>query len=161
MGELSRIENQLRRAVEGEAWHGPAVLELLDGVTFDQARARPIPGGHTIWELVLHLGGAYRLVLRRLRGDATQLSPEEDWPPVPEATAENWRAAIHGLRALNEQVRRAVIGFDAGRLDQPLVAAVPYSAYTQLIGLTQHDLYHAGQIALLKRAIAGPDRSGS
>jgi uncharacterized damage-inducible protein DinB len=155
VGELERIEDQLRRALEGGAWHGPAVLELLAGVSPDQAQARPIPGGHSIWGLVLHLGGTYRLVLRRLRGDAAPLAPEEDWPSLPEATTENWRAAVEGLRALSEEVRREVAGFDPGRLDRPLVADPPYTAYTQFIGLTQHDLYHAGQIALLKRALAG------
>lgn len=165
--ELRRIADQLRRAFEGEAWHGPAVLEVLAGVTPAQAHARPIPGAHTIWELTLHYSGAYRLVLRRLKGDATPLASEEDWPPVPEPTAENWRAAVEGLRALNEDARRAVAGFDPNRLDQPLVADVPYTAYTQFIGLTQHDLYHAGQIAFLKRAlaaaepVAAPSRAGT
>jgi hypothetical protein len=90
---------------------------------------------------------------------------------VPAPTAENWRAAVEGLRALNEQVRSELAGFDPVRLDRPLVADPPYSAYTQFIGLTQHDLYHAGQIAVLKRALAGsgsaaaeagaaPDRGG-
>jgi hypothetical protein len=49
-----------------------------------------------------------------------------------------------------------VAGFDPARLGRPLVADSPYSAFAQFIGLTQHDLYHAGQIALLKRALAGP-----
>src|SRR5919199_3286106 len=93
--ELARIEEQLRLAFEGPAWHGPAVLELLESVDARQAAARPIPGAHSIWELVLHLGGAYGLVLRRLRGDAAPLAPEEDWPPEPPATTEaNWRATI-------------------------------------------------------------------
>jgi len=153
MNEVARIEDQLRRAVEGGAWHGPAVFELLDGVTLDQANARPIPGAHTIWELALHLGGAYRLVLRRLREDDTQLAPDEDWPPVPEPTEENWRAAVGALRTLNAEARRAVARFPEERLDRQLVANSPYTAYTQFIGLTQHDLYHAGQIAILKRAL--------
>ena len=99
MGERERIEDQLRRGLEGGAWHGPAVLELLAGVTAAQAHARPIPGARGIWELVLHLGGAYRLVLRRLRGDATQLAPDEDWPPVPEPSEANWTAAVEGIRS--------------------------------------------------------------
>jgi uncharacterized damage-inducible protein DinB len=155
--ELARIDEQLQRALEGGAWHGPAVLELLAGVTPEQARAHPIAGAHSIWELVLHLGGTYRLVLRRLRGDAAPLAPEDDWPPVPETTAESWRAAIDALRVLNEDARRAVARFAEERLDQPLVTEPPYTAYVQFIGLTQHDLYHAGQIALLKRALgSGP-----
>ena len=153
--ELARIDAQLQRTLEGGAWHGPAVLELLAGVTPEQASAHPIAGAHSIWELVLHLVGTYRLVLRRLQGDATQLALEEDWPAVPDTTAESWQAAIDALRAVNEEARRAVARFDAARLDQPLVAEPPYTAYVQFIGLTQHDLYHAGQIALLKRALGG------
>lgn len=160
MGEPERIADQLRRVLEGGAWHGPAVLEVLAGVTPEQAHARPVPGAHTIWELVLHLGGAYQLVLRRLGGDPAPLANDEDWPPVPAPTAENWRAAVEGLRVLNEEVRRAVAGFDPARLDGPLVAEPPYPAYVQFIGLTQHDLYHAGQIALLKRALAARGAEG-
>ena len=154
MNELERIEDQMRRALEGGAWHGPAVLELLAGVTVAQAYEHPIAGAHSIWELVLHLAAAYRLVLRRTDGDARQLTPDEDWPRVPEPTEANWRAAVDALRRLNADARRAVAAFDAARLDQPLVADPPYSAYVQFIGLTQHDLYHAGQIAILKRAMA-------
>jgi uncharacterized damage-inducible protein DinB len=153
--ELARIDEQLRRAMEGGAWHGPAVLELLAGVTPAQAHAHPIAGAHSIWELVLHLAATYRLVLRRLQGDGRPLTPEEDWPTVSEATEERWQAAIGAVRALNEDARRAVARFDEVRLDEPLVAEPPYAAYVQFIGLTQHDLYHAGQIALLKRALGG------
>ena len=78
---------------------------------------------------------------------------------MPEPTEANWTAAVEGLRSLNAEARQAVIGFDSGQLDAPLVAVPPYSAYTQIVGLTQHDLYHAGQIALLKRALAGPGTS--
>jgi uncharacterized damage-inducible protein DinB len=153
--EIERLEDQLRRSFEGEAWHGPAVLEVLAGVTADQAAAHPVAGGHSIWELVLHLAGTYRLVLRRLGGDGAQLSPEEDWPPLPAATPENWRDTVVTLRRLNQDVRRAVQAFAPDRLDAPLVADPPYTAYTQFIGISQHDLYHAGQMAMLKRAL-GP-----
>lgn len=153
--ETERLEEQLRRSFESDAWHGPAVLEVLAGVTAEQAAARPVAGVHSIWELVLHLAGTYRLVLRRLGGDGTQISPDDDWPPIPAATSENWRDAVDALRRLNQDLRRAVQAFAPDRLDAPLVAEPPYTAYTQFIGITQHDLYHAGQIAMLKRAL-GP-----
>ena len=76
--EVGRLEEQLGRALEGDAWHGPSVLELLDGVTAHQAAAHPIAGAHSIWELVLHLSGDYGLVLRRLGGDGRQLTATED-----------------------------------------------------------------------------------
>jgi uncharacterized damage-inducible protein DinB len=152
--ECERLETQLRLSFEGEAWHGPSVLESLALVTAEAAHKHPIAGAHSIWELLLHLAAAYRLVLRRLEGDGRQLTAEEDWPPVPAPSAAAWQNAIRELHELNAQIRRAVRDFDPARLDQPLVTDPPYTAYTQFIGLTQHDLYHAGQIAILRRAMA-------
>lgn len=151
--ELERIEEQLRRAFEGDAWHGPAVLETLQGVTAEQAHAHPIAGAHSVWEVVLHLSYTYRVVRRRIRGDGTPIRAEEDWPVVPPATEADWQEAVGALRRVNAELRDAVRAFPAGRLDEPLVPDPPYTAYTQFIGITQHDLYHAGQISLLKRAL--------
>jgi uncharacterized damage-inducible protein DinB len=155
--ELSRLEEQLGRALEGEAWHGPSVLEVLEGVTAAQAAAHPIAGAHSIWELVLHLCSDYSLVLRRLGGDGRQLTQSEDWATAPEPSAENWSDSIRVLKQFNKDLRQAVRNFPRERLDEPLVPDVPYTAYTQFIGVTQHNLYHAGQIALLKKALGSDD----
>lgn len=151
--EMKRLDEQLRMTFEGEAWHGPSVLEALDGVSAEQASSHPVPGAHSIWELVLHIASDYVLVLRRLSGDARPLTPEEDWPSCPPATTGNWEQAVESLRRLDEKLREAVRDFPVERLDLPLVAGVPYTAYTQFIGVTQHNAYHAGQIMLLKRVL--------
>jgi hypothetical protein len=70
-------------------------------------------------------------------------------------TDANWQEAIATLRGRNDALRHALLRFDPTRLTAPLVPEPPYTAYEQFIGLTQHDLYHAGQIALLVRAIRG------
>ncbi len=159
--ELERLEEQLQRSFDGEAWHGPSLRETLDGVTAEEAAQHPIPGAHSIWELVLHLAGTYSLILRRLNGDATDLSPEEDWPTVEAPTAANWTAAVNVLRSLNEQLRAAVRRFNQDALDH-LMGNRKYTAYAQFIGVSQHDLYHAGQIVLLRRALraATAERAG-
>ena len=153
------LEDQLRRAFEGDAWHGPSLLETLDGVHVADAAQHPIPGAHSIWELVLHLSGTYGLVLRRLEGDDTPLAALEDWPIPPAATEEHWQRDVAELRTLHERLRRAVLAFPVARLFEPIVANPPYPAFTQFIGLTQHDLYHAGQIVLLKRALERRDHA--
>ena len=158
--ELLRLEEQLERTLEGEAWHGPSVLEILEGVTAAQAAAHPIAGAHSIWELVLHLCSDYSLVLRRLGGDGRQLTQSEGWPTAPEPSAENWSDSIRVLKQLNEDLRQAVRNFPRERLDEPLVAEPPFTAYTQFIGVTQHHLYHAGQMALLKKVL-GSDVSAA
>ncbi|MFN0083790.1 MAG: DinB family protein [Blastocatellia bacterium] len=151
--EATRLAEQLRTAMEGDAWHGDALLQVLAGVTAEQAAAHPIPGAHSIWELALHLRGTYGLVLRRLAGDDRQLSLDEDWPIIPASSAENWAQALGELKRLNDELRQAVLRFPADRLDEPLVPEPAYTAYTQFIGITQHNLYHAGQIAILRKAL--------
>src|SRR5215210_9416217 len=124
--ELSRLEEQLGRALGGEAWHGPSVLEALEGISAEQAAAHPIAGAHSIWELVLHLCGTYGLVLRRIGGDGRPLAESEDWPSVPVTSAENWSESLRALKKLNEDLIDAVRSFPGKRLDQPLVAESPY-----------------------------------
>lgn len=153
--EVTRLEDQLKRALEGEAWHGPSVLELLAGVSAAQAASHPVAGAHSIWELVLHVASDYDLVLRRLAGDGHPLTAAEAWPACPAPTEENWQRTVRELTQGSEKLRRAVRDFPEERLDELLVPEAPYTAYTQFIGVTQHNLYHAGQIALLKRALAG------
>ena len=153
MSELKRIETQLKEIFEGEAWHGPAVLEVIRAVTAKAASAHPISTAHSIWEIVLHVTATYKLVLRRIEGNDAQLTPEQDWPKPPSPTESNWKAAVDSLRQTNRQLRQAVVRFNARKLGQPLVGKPPYSAYTQFIGITQHDAYHAGQIALLKKGL--------
>lgn len=155
MSELRRLEEQVRRAFEGEAWHGPAVLEILADVSVEAAAARPIPGSHSIWEIVLHLAATYRLVLRRIQGHSGSLSPEGDWPSVAAPEAERWHETVEELRRLNREVRLAILAFAEDRLDQ-MLAAGHSSAYMHFAGLPQHDAYHAGQIALLWKALVKP-----
>jgi uncharacterized damage-inducible protein DinB len=149
---IDALEDQLRRSMEGVAWHGPSVREALDGISAADAALHSISDAHSVWELVLHLCGSYQLVLRRLEGDASPFLPHEDWPPVPDASEENWARDVASLYALNARLRAAVHDFPVGHLFEPLVADPPFPAFTQFIGLTQHDLYHAGQIVLLKRS---------
>ena len=93
MTEVERISDQLQRAFNGEAWHGPSVLKILDGVTAEQAAAHPIPGAHSIWELTLHIAAWENACKRRLKGDPAQLSDEEDWPSIEDTGEESWHTA--------------------------------------------------------------------
>ena len=158
---IEALEDQLRRGMEGEAWHGPSVREALEGISAADAAKHPIPNAHSCWELVLHLAASYRLVLRRLDGNAAPLLVQEDWPAVPEPTKKNWERDVSALFALNARMRETVLRFPAERLFEPIVPDPPFPAFMQFIGLTQHDLYHAGQIVLLKRAQRNRGSSGS
>jgi hypothetical protein len=91
MRETERIADQLNRAFVGNAWHGPAVMEILEGVTAEQAKARPFEAAHSIWELALHIEAWTRACRRRLQGERAQLSDAEDFPLVTSSDETAWK----------------------------------------------------------------------
>lgn len=152
MTETHRINSQLKRAYQGEAWHGPSLCELLNGVTAAQAAARPIPNTHTIWELVNHIIAWEQIAKRRLEGDPVKNPPNEmNFPPVSDTSETAWQATLQHLTDSNQALRNAVKKIDDAKLEAIVPEAI-YSNYAMLHGVIQHDLYHAGQIALLKKA---------
>ncbi|MGH8068274.1 MAG: DinB family protein [Candidatus Entotheonellia bacterium] len=152
MSEIQRIEDQLRRAFEGHAWHGPAVRELLADVTAAKAAGRPLPSAHSIWEIVLHMATWERVVRRRLQGEAVaDLPTAEDWPPVRDSSEAAWHRAIDDLEQANHDLCDTMARASEARLAE-MVPGKDHSVYVMLHGIIQHDLYHAGQIAVLKKA---------
>jgi uncharacterized damage-inducible protein DinB len=151
MSEIKRISSQLRRAYEGEAWHGPSLKEVLNGVTAEQAAAKPVANAHSIWEIVLHIATWEDASRRRLGGETYKPTPEQDWPPVTETDEPAWKQTLEALEKGHLGLREAVSALDDSKL-KGIVAGEKYSVYFMLHGVIQHDLYHAGQIALLKKA---------
>ncbi len=152
MKEVERIVDQSRRAFEGEAWHGPSLTAILDGITVTQAAARPVSEAHSIWELVFHIGAWERAGLRRLGGDRGELSDAEDWPTVADTSEHAWEQTKKTLREGHGEFQDAISKLAESSLDQPMVEG-PATVYGTLHGIIQHTLYHAGQIAILKKAI--------
>ncbi|OLE52523.1 MAG: hypothetical protein AUG51_17735 [Acidobacteria bacterium 13_1_20CM_3_53_8] len=151
MNEVERILDQLKRAFEGNAWHGPAVEEVLADVTAEQAAAKPIPDAHSIWELTLHIAAWESAGTRRLRGDRAQLTPEEDYPPVTDTSEAAWQETRNHLERTHEEFQQEISKLQDSQLDEPVLESMS-SVYRTLHGIIQHDLYHAGQIAILKKA---------
>jgi uncharacterized damage-inducible protein DinB len=149
--ETRRIEDQLNRSFRGEAWHGPCLQDLLRDVSFERAAASTLANIHSIWEVVLHITAWLDISRRRLEGEALEPTAEQDWPAVADPSEAAWKIALGNLEAANEKLRGAIAAFDADRLDQR-VPGKPYSFYFLLHGVIQHNLYHAGQIAILKKA---------
>ena len=156
VSEVERIRDQFRRAFEGEAWHGPSVLALLDGVTAQQAAAHPIQGAHSIWELTLHIAAWERACKRRLEGDPAQLTDEEDWESIDDTSEAAWEQTKQQLIDNHRELMQAIARLDESRLNEPIIKDpnIPFSSvYVTLHGGVQHDLYHAGQIAIVKKAL--------
>ena len=154
MIEIERILDQLKRAYEGNAWHGPSVREALAGVTASQAHARPLANAHSIWELVHHIAVWEGAARRRLEGDRApiDISSTEDWPPADDPSEAAWEQAKAALDRGHEALREANTRVDESRLNEPVLEGMS-TVYVTLHGVIHHDLYHAGQIAMLKKAL--------
>lgn len=149
MRAIERILDQLNRGFGGEAWSGPALRELLEDVSEEEAAAHAIAGAHSILELVAHVTATMEMVSTRLAGTPRELSAEEDWPDV---TRTAWAAALDRLDRAESGVCDAVARLATDDLDRT-VAGKSYTVYVMVHGVVQHNLYHAGQIALLKNAL--------
>jgi uncharacterized damage-inducible protein DinB len=140
----------MTRAYEGNAWHGPALRELLTTVTADTATAKLLADRHSIWEIVLHVAAWKRVAARRIKGETVKEPPEGDWPPLPATSADSWQKSLRHLDTSHRQLLEATGSLTDQRLEER-TPGTDYTLYILLHGAIQHDLYHAGQIALLRR----------
>jgi hypothetical protein len=156
MSEVDRILDLASRAYAGESWHGPAVREVLTGVDAASALQRPSGLAHSIWELVLHMTVWKDEVTRRLGGAAPRtLSAADDWPSPAGDDEGSWRAALADLDVAHDRLCAAIGRLGHDQLDGRLGGdhGTWWTVYTTVHGVVHHDLYHAGQVALVKRLV--------
>ncbi len=152
MREIERILDQVKRSFEGEAWHGPSVREVLAGVNSDKAAAHPIPAAHSIWEITDHIGAWMHYVCKRLDGEQFEATPEQDWPAAPAKDEKGWQNTLKNLEQGYQKLTAAIQRSSDEDLEKKYVPGKHYTIYFMLHGVIQHNLFHAGQIALLKKA---------
>jgi len=157
MTEIERLADQLQRAFYADAWCGPSLLEALADVNAAQATARPLARAHSIWEIVTHLSGWKRVVQRRLEGQPVRLPQEGDWPQITDTSEQSWQETLAKLKARHDALLATVRALDDARLEDVLITESSretgggVSCYVTLHDAAQHDLYHGGQISLLKK----------
>lgn len=152
MTEMERVTDQVRRSFAGQSWHGPSVREAVAGVNAAQAARKPLPNAHSIWELMLHMGFWIEAVRRRLAGEVVPPEPpaEENFPTVTDASEDAWMQAKHKAQSAHAALVKELQQCADSRLGD-IVPGTKRTFYFELLGLAQHNTYHAGQIALLKK----------
>lgn len=151
----------LRRSYEGNAWHGPSVLDATSDVPAADAGQRPVAGAHTIYELAHHIAAWMGEAASRLQGNPPGTPADGDFP---EASVQVDDAAWADVQALmgrrHAELMDAVAGFDPARLDDAVNpenspdASGPVTYRALVSGVAQHNSYHAGQVMLLRKALA-------
>jgi uncharacterized damage-inducible protein DinB len=157
--EVDRLRRALETTLDGDPWYGSSVSRIIERIDASQAAAHPIAGAHSIWELVVHMTAWVNETNRRLRGGAHGTPEEGDWPVVASTTAASWQSATAALARAHSSLAATLTAMDDGDLGRQIgggqidAAGQPVSLYDTTLGVLQHDAYHAGQIAILKKAL--------
>jgi hypothetical protein len=147
----------LDEAFERVAWHGPTLRGSIRGVNAARASWRPSPKRHSIWELAVHAAYWKYAVRQRLGGGkrGSFAYAGSNWFPRPASQNERaWKADVKLLVDEHRRLRAVVSGLHARDLARRVAGRRQTFAYT-IRGIAAHDLYHAGQIQLLKRLQGG------
>jgi hypothetical protein len=152
MDEVKFLRDQIIKTFNGDSWHGPNLINTLAGIDYNQAKYRPIGERHTIWELTDHITFWIEEVWKSIKNHSP-LNPGKklDWPKMGNTESE-WRQSVNRIEAAVNLTLDALLEWT----DEDLVEQVPGETYTyknMLHGMLHHNLYHIGQINLLKRKV--------
>ena len=143
----------LDEAFDRRSWHGTNLRGSIRGLTLERAAWRPASDRHNIWELVVHAAYWKYAVRRRLTGEKRGSFPLEGsnwWVRPLERSEQEWKRDVALLTHEHRRLREAVVAFPSSRLERRAPgSAFSYAALVR--GAAAHDLYHAGQIQILKR----------
>jgi hypothetical protein len=151
--EVQQLLLILDQAYDRRSWHGTNLRGSIRGVSVTQACWRPGPARHNIWETVVHAAYWKYAVWRRLTGQRRGSFPLKgsNWFERPEAaTEQTWRADVALLDQMHRSLRESVENLSASALSRTLKGSAITAGFI-LSGVAAHDLYHAGQIQLLKK----------
>lgn len=159
MTRTEKIFVELYNSVFGDPWHGSSVKYILEKISLEKAFHKPISSAHNIIELTLHLDAWTEEVLSRINGNISTEPSMGDWPIPKDKTEEYWQAVKQKLFANTNKLIAVIKEFPNDKLDEivggernaPLGTGFSFEGL--IIGLVQHNAYHSGQIALLKKSV--------
>jgi len=152
--ECNRIAEELASTINGKAWYGDSLQAILNNVTANQAQTHAIPTAHSIWELLCHLDAWVGFTLGAVQGVPIPAWPgmpvELDWPPVADTSERAWQQTVNSFFSNHLRLVEEIKTFTDDRL-AVIVPGRTYDFCHLFLSATHHAIYHAGQIALLKK----------
>lgn len=150
LSDAKFLVDQIRRTFNGDSWHGPSLMKTLEGVDFEQAKDKPLHGRHSIWEIIDHVNFWMGEVSWALENNRIYDSKSVmDWPLMGQSE-EDWSASVERLEPSVNRLVGLLGVWRNDDLDRRLEGAT-YSYRQMLNGVIHHNVYHAGQIAILKQ----------
>jgi uncharacterized damage-inducible protein DinB len=151
MNSIDLLVAQIDQAYDRRSWHGTNLRGSIRGVSARQAVWRPHPDRHNIEEIVIHAAYWKYAVQRRLTGEKRGLFGfrGSNWFPREDCDPQQWQADVRQLHDAHRRLRKTVASM--AHLDLRRRLSTSWTVADLVSGIIAHDLYHAGQIQLLKR----------
>jgi uncharacterized damage-inducible protein DinB len=162
MSVRSNLSQQLLTVWNGDPWYGPSSSSVFAGITADEALAHPLPGTHGIWEILMHMIAWTEETTSRVNGGDARTPARGDWPAVSGSTQDEWINAQKELLAARKALLEAIEKSHEESMHLPVPKkgetshGPPLTRSHTVSGLAEHDVYHLGQISLLKKALKNP-----
>jgi len=157
LNNIRTLVNEINNSVFGDPWHGSPVQKILENINDEHAFSRPLPNAHNISEIVLHMWAWTDEVKNRLSGNPPSEPQMGDWPNMDDYKQEGWSEIKNRLYTSTKNLIITLKNFPEERLSE-IVGIIREPSlgtgitYLELVnGLAQHNAYHSGQIALLKK----------
>jgi uncharacterized damage-inducible protein DinB len=147
-------------AYDGKNWYGPPLAKILEGIGHEEAARKAADGGPSIWDLVLHITGWISEAIKGLTAEPLADPGEWDWKGVTDTSEAAWAGALANLERAHRDLLEALEDFPDSRLAETVCAGpdlpLGFTFEMLILGILQHNVYHAGQIALTKRLGEAP-----
>lgn len=159
MKTAETLIQEFEKVYAGQPWYGPSIYEILDRVTFESAYEKPSPAAHNVAEIILHMLSWTEEVIDRLNGMTAGTPSSGDWPETGAPDEQKWKLWINDLKLANANLVRTINELPDEQWDQLIDdrrGNEPVTTHAGLVyGFIQHQIYHAGQIAILVKIING------
>jgi uncharacterized damage-inducible protein DinB len=153
------LVNRLKDTWHGTPWYGDPSDKILAGITAVEATKKISPDAHSIWQIVLHMTAWTETATARVRGMGSKAPDRGDWPAVGETSDAAWSATLEDLAKVRRELIEEINVTHEEELQlhvknhNPPFGDTGMSRSGTVLGLIEHDIYHLGQVALIKRAI--------
>ena len=155
MTTSEELKQELETVLTGDPWYGTPIYSIIEKVSFEAAYEKPGGSVHNIAGIVLHMISWTEEVIDRMNGMAAQMPSSGNWPDPGTPDEQKWQTYVSDLKLVNVNLIGVIQDFPEERwseLINDIRASEPVTSYKGLItGFIQHQIYHAGQIALLTR----------
>jgi len=158
MNTGEKLIQEFEEILSGEPWYGDPIYKILDRVTFDSAYEKPIPTAHNVAEILLHMLSWTEEVMDRMNGMTASTPSSGDWPEPDAPDEQKWQLWIEDIKLVNVNLIKIMRDFPEEQWNDKIDdkrGGEPTSYEALIHGFFHHQIYHAGQIALLVKMVNG------